>query len=76
LYDDSGRLKPPDELSRLFAEAGVDPETPVIASCGSGVSACSIALALERLGHSRWTVYDGSWVEWGADPELPKARHQ
>jgi len=73
LYDEDGRLKPPDELSRLFAEAGVDPETPVIASCGSGVSACSIALALARLGHERWRVYDGSWAEWGSDPALPKA---
>jgi len=73
LYDEEERLKPPDELRRLFAEAGATLETPVIATCGSGVSACSIALALAWLGHERWRVYDGSWAEWGSDPALPKA---
>ena len=65
LYDESGYLKPQDALAQLFAEAGVESETSVIATCGSGVTACSLALALERLGHTRWAVYDGSWAEWG-----------
>jgi thiosulfate/3-mercaptopyruvate sulfurtransferase len=60
-------------LERLFAEAGVDLDRPIVTSCGSGVSACILALALARLGHWRVPVYDGSWTEWGGRTDTPVA---
>lgn len=68
-----GHMKRPDELRAIFAEAGVDPERPVLTTCGSGVTAAIIALALETLGHPARSLYDGSWSEWGADPSRPVA---
>jgi thiosulfate/3-mercaptopyruvate sulfurtransferase len=62
------------ELRAVFEAAGVDVARPVIATCGSGVSASMLALALERLGNRQWSVYDGSWAEWGAYPDLKVAR--
>lgn len=73
LLGPDGAFRPIDELARLFRERGVHMETPVIASCGSGVTAAVIILALERLGHRDHGLYDGSWAEWGAetnDPDL------
>ncbi|MEM0907382.1 MAG: sulfurtransferase [Pseudomonadota bacterium] len=70
LLDDAGRLKGQDELRKVITQSGLDPAQPMIASCGSGVSAAILALALERVGgHAR--VYDGSWSEWGADLSRP-----
>lgn len=74
LVDASGRLLPADRLRRVFAEAGVDMDRPVVASCGSGVTACAIVLALEALGHQDHAVYDGSWTEWGSRDDLPVER--
>lgn len=66
-------LKSPDETRKVFEEAGVDLEKPVITSCGSGVTAAILALALERMGHTQWSLYDGSWAEWGMFPTVPVA---
>ncbi len=60
-----GTLKRPEDLARAFAEAGIDPVKPVTASCGSGVSACVVLLALAVLGNRDGALYDGSWAEWG-----------
>ena len=68
---EDGTLKSPAEIERLFQAAGVDLSRPVVASCGSGISASVLALALASTGHLRTAVYDGSWSEWGADPSLP-----
>ena len=61
-----------DELAAHFSGAGVDLDRPVIAMCGSGVTACILAMSLHRLGRHDWKVYDGSWYEWAQRPELPK----
>jgi thiosulfate/3-mercaptopyruvate sulfurtransferase len=64
-----GALKPADGLSALFKGEGVDIDQPIITSCGSGVSAAIIALALARLGKWDAPVYDGSWTEWASRPD-------
>lgn len=66
-------MLPPAELEKLFREAGIDPGQPIITTCGSGVTACMLALALNETGHPDVPVYDGSWSEWGAREELPVA---
>lgn len=71
LLQPDGTLKPEAELASIFAAAKVDIDRPVVASCGSGVTAGVVAFALAMLGRPDTAVYDGSWVEWGADPELP-----
>jgi thiosulfate/3-mercaptopyruvate sulfurtransferase len=63
-------MKAPDALEAVFKAAGVDLARPIVTTCGSGVTACVLALALERIGGTRWSVYDGSWTEWGAYPDL------
>lgn len=72
LYRQDGRLKSPEELRALFAAAGVDPDRPFIASCGSGVTANNLLFAVWLLGNREAKLYDGSWSEWGADPATPK----
>lgn len=65
LYDDNGCMKDVGDLERLFEKAGIDTAGPVITTCGSGVTACILSLALLRVGNRDNRVYDGSWVEWG-----------
>lgn len=67
LLNSDATMKPPEELRAILAGAGVDPARPVITSCGSGVSAAILSLALERSGHRNHALYDGSWAEWGKD---------
>ena len=68
-----GRLKEPQALEATLAAAGVSVDKPVITSCGSGVSAAVITLALARLGRQAGRLYDGSWTEWGGRADLPVA---
>lgn len=71
LVDSSGRMLTAPALRARFAAAGVDPSRPVVATCGSGTSACAILLALEVLGEPVGGLYDGSWAEWGGRADLP-----
>jgi len=73
LYNEDGTFKSAEELRRMFGASGIDPEQPFVASCGSGVTACSLLFAAHLLGNDRNRLYDGSWSEWGADPATPKA---
>ncbi|WP_374293639.1 sulfurtransferase [Sphingomonas sp.] len=73
LFDADGRWKRGPALAAAFADAGVDFERPVIATCGSGITAAVLAFGAHLLGHPM-TVYDGSWAEWGSHPDTPKAK--
>ena len=66
-----GTILPPEELRRRLAEAGIDLARPVVATCGSGTSACALVLSLYLVGHSQTAVYDGAWAEWGARADTP-----
>ncbi|MEO0692327.1 MAG: 3-mercaptopyruvate sulfurtransferase [Pseudomonadota bacterium] len=70
LLNDDGTMKDPDALRAVFAAAEVDLSKPVITTCGSGVTAAILYLALERMGVERLSLYDGSWSEWGRYDEL------
>lgn len=73
LFADDNSLKSPQELRALFEAAGIDPDKPVITTCGSGVTAAILLAGLEALGNADVALYDGSWSQWGMDPATPKA---
>ncbi|MGE0735875.1 MAG: sulfurtransferase [Alphaproteobacteria bacterium] len=69
---DSKQYLPPAEIERKFRAAGFDLTRPIVATCGSGVSACQLALALYLTGRKDIPIYDGSWAEWGSHKDNPK----
>jgi thiosulfate/3-mercaptopyruvate sulfurtransferase len=71
LYRKDGTLVDADELRRRFQAAGVDLTKPLVTSCGSGVTACILALGLHVVGRPDVAVYDGSWTEWGGRDDTP-----
>lgn len=71
MLDGSQTLLPADELKKRFDQEGISLDSPVVTSCGTGVTACILALGLHRLGKTDVPVYDGSWTEWGAHPDTP-----
>ncbi len=73
LLTEDKTLLPADKLRGVFEAAGVDLSKPAITSCGSGVTAAVLSLALERIGKQDHSLYDGSWAEWGQFPTLPVA---
>ena len=70
LLNPDGAMKSPDALRSVFEAAGVNLAKPAITSCGSGVTAAILSLALERIGHRNHALYDGSWAEWGMYDDL------
>ncbi len=71
LLNADGTLKSDADLKAVFEAAGITWSQPVIASCGSGISAAILVLALTRAGHPAISLYDGSWAEWGSRTDLP-----
>lgn len=67
----NGRLLPVDELRAVLEQSGVDLAKPVVTSCGSGVTAAVVSLALASVGHDDNRLYDGSWTEWGGRDDTP-----
>ncbi|WP_166015941.1 sulfurtransferase [Chelativorans multitrophicus] len=68
---ENGKFRSIQDMSAIIAAAGVDPDGPMVASCGSGVTACVLSLAMEIIRGEPIPVYDGSWEEWGSRPDLP-----
>jgi thiosulfate/3-mercaptopyruvate sulfurtransferase len=66
MLTEAGQMKSPEQLATLFAERGIDLARPLITTCGSGITAASLALAAELAGAEAVAVYDGSWTEWGS----------
>lgn len=73
LLNADGTMKSPNAMRTIFQNAGVDLQKPAITTCGSGVTAAILSLALERIGKTDHSLYDGSWSEWGMYADLPIA---
>jgi thiosulfate/3-mercaptopyruvate sulfurtransferase len=71
---ENGRLLPRERIQSAFVEAGVDLDKPIITTCGSGLTAAILTLALESIGREPKGLYDGSWAEWGSRPDLAVER--
>ena len=74
LVHDDGTLRAPDQLRALMDSSGLDLNRPLVASCGTGVTACAVILALDVLGKKDTAVFDGSWTEWGSAADTPIER--
>lgn len=73
LFNEDGTWKRGEALRAAFDQAGVDLERPMVTTCGSGVTATALIFGAHLLGTSNVRLYDGSWSDWGADPDTPKA---
>jgi thiosulfate/3-mercaptopyruvate sulfurtransferase len=71
---ENGQMKDAAALEAVFEAAGVDPAQPMTTTCGSGVTAAILALAVEKMGQKVPRLYDGSWAEWGSKPDTPKEK--
>lgn len=72
LLKTDGTFKPSTEIHACFANAGIDLDKPIVTTCGGGVAACVLLFALDLIGKKDIALYDGSWGEWGSDPDTPK----
>ena len=71
MINEDGTMKSAKEIESLFRDSEISIEDPIITTCGSGVTASVLALALALVGKEHSAVYDGSWSEWGGIEELP-----